>query len=68
MQRLKSLTTDETRQLLSRYFDKVVSLRDQERRIRLDCSEMEVSGHRSHVIGQRIGEEDQARPGSYILW
>ncbi|XP_035825943.1 kinesin-like protein KIF27 isoform X2 [Aplysia californica] len=42
LQRLNSLTTAETRSLLSRYFDKVVGLRDQERKLNLKCSEMEM--------------------------
>ncbi|CAL1543407.1 unnamed protein product [Lymnaea stagnalis] len=42
IQRLNSLTTVEIRALLSRYFDKVVCLRDGERKLHLKCSEMEV--------------------------
>ena len=42
LQRLNSLNTAETRALLSRYFDKVVGLRDQERKLNLKNSEMEV--------------------------
>ncbi|XP_059168452.1 kinesin-like protein KIF27 isoform X2 [Physella acuta] len=40
--RLNSLTAVEIRLLLSRYFDKVVGLRDEERKLNLKCSEMEV--------------------------
>ncbi|XP_033751505.1 LOW QUALITY PROTEIN: kinesin-like protein KIF27 [Pecten maximus] len=40
--RLNSLSTTETRTLLSRYFDKVISLRETERKINLHNSEQEV--------------------------
>ncbi|KAH3886113.1 hypothetical protein DPMN_010114 [Dreissena polymorpha] len=40
--RLNSLSVEDMRSLLSRYFDKVVGLREQERRISLHTSEMEV--------------------------
>lgn len=40
--RLNSLSTAETRTLLSRYFDKVISLRETERKISLHNSEQEV--------------------------
>lgn len=43
LQKLNSLTNVEIRALLSRYFDKVVSLRDEERKLHLRCSEMEVN-------------------------
>ncbi|KAI8784176.1 kinesin-like protein KIF27 isoform X1 [Biomphalaria glabrata] len=42
LQKLNSLTNVEIRALLSRYFDKVVSLRDEERKLHLRCSEMEM--------------------------
>ena len=43
MNRLNSLTSQDTKSLLTKYFDKVVSLREQERKISLHSSEMEVS-------------------------
>ncbi|XP_076451061.1 kinesin-like protein KIF27 [Babylonia areolata] len=42
MNRLSSLTAAETRSMLSRYFDKVIDLREAERKLKLQCSEMEV--------------------------
>ncbi|KAH9519223.1 Kinesin-like protein kif27 [Bulinus truncatus] len=42
LQKLNSLTNTEIRALLSRYFDKVVSLRDEERKLHLKSSEMEM--------------------------
>ncbi|XP_067655399.1 kinesin-like protein KIF27 [Haliotis asinina] len=42
MNRLKSLTTVETKSLLSKYFEKVVSLREEERKLTLQCDELEV--------------------------
>ncbi|XP_046330087.2 kinesin-like protein KIF27 isoform X1 [Haliotis rufescens] len=42
MNRLKSLTTVETKSLLSKYFEKVVSLREEERKLVLQCDELEV--------------------------
>ena len=43
MNRLNSLTSQDTKSLLTKYFDKVVSLREHERKISLHSSEMEVS-------------------------
>jgi len=43
MNKLNSLTTMETRALMMKYFNKVVTLKDTERRLNLHCSEMEVS-------------------------
>nr|KAG5694021.1 hypothetical protein BaRGS_002475 [Batillaria attramentaria] len=42
LNRLNSLTISETRAMLSRYFDKVISLREAEKKIQLQCSETEV--------------------------
>ncbi|XP_041366340.1 kinesin-like protein KIF27 [Gigantopelta aegis] len=42
MNRLNSLSLTETKTLLSKYFDKVINLREGERRVNLQCSEMEV--------------------------
>lgn len=42
IQRLNSLSVSEIQALLSRYFDKVIGLRDVERKLNLKCSEMEV--------------------------
>ena len=42
MNKLNSLTTMETRALMMKYFNKVVALKDTERRLNLHCSEMEV--------------------------
>ncbi|RUS90634.1 hypothetical protein EGW08_001631 [Elysia chlorotica] len=42
VQRLNSLSPSETRALLSRYFDKVVSLREAQGKLQLQCSEMVV--------------------------
>ena len=43
LNRLSSLTTAETRSMLSRYFEKVINLRETERKLKLRCSEMEAS-------------------------
>ena len=43
LNRLSSLTTAETRSMLSRYFEKVINLREMERKLKLRCSEMEAS-------------------------
>ena len=42
MAKLKSLSAVETRTLLSRYFEKVVELRDSDRKKNLHCSELKV--------------------------
>ncbi|GFS19591.1 kinesin-like protein KIF27 [Elysia marginata] len=42
VQRLNTLSPQETRALLSRYFDKVVSLREAQGKLQLQCSEMVV--------------------------
>ena len=41
--RLNSLTTQDTKSLLTKYFDKVVNLREHERKMSLQSSELEVS-------------------------
>ena len=43
MNRLNALSAVETKTLLSRYFEKVINLREKERKTELQCSEMEVS-------------------------
>lgn len=40
--RLNALSAVETKTLLSKYFEKVINLREQERKTELQCSEMEV--------------------------
>ncbi|XP_046566645.1 kinesin-like protein KIF27 [Haliotis rubra] len=51
MNRLKSLTTVETKSLLSKYFEKVVSLREEERKLVLQCDELEVKiGEQGRII------------------
>ncbi|XP_078332440.1 kinesin-like protein KIF27 isoform X6 [Crassostrea virginica] len=42
MNRLNALSSVETKTLLSRYFEKVINLREKERKTELQCSEMEV--------------------------
>ncbi|XP_048780280.1 kinesin-like protein KIF27 isoform X2 [Ostrea edulis] len=42
MNRLNALSAVETKTLLSKYFDKVINLREKERKTDLQCSEMEV--------------------------
>ena len=43
MNRLNSLSAQDTKGLLTKYFEKVVSLREQERKLNLHSSSMEVS-------------------------
>ena len=43
MSKLQSLSAADTRVLLSKYFDKVIALRESERKKELTCSELEVT-------------------------
>ena len=42
LSRLKSMSADESRSLLTRYFQKVVDLRDEQRKMHQHCSQLEV--------------------------
>ncbi|KAL8561687.1 hypothetical protein ACOMHN_054984 [Nucella lapillus] len=48
--RLSSLTATETRSMLSRYFNKVIGLRESERQLRLGCSELEVKSEETERV------------------
>ena len=50
MSRLGSLTAPETRTLLTKYFEKVIDLREDERKKSLECSTLEVS----HVTSRHV--------------
>jgi len=47
--KLQSLSVTETRSLLSRYFDRVVDLRDLQRRLQIQRAELEVNSHKEMI-------------------